>query len=180
MARMLECPSCGKQVRLVEPSAGSKRTSMRCPECGGRVDKGAPVAESQGSGALVKGRPVRERDERRPRPKSPETAGRGSGALIALLVVGGIVLLGGGVVAVVLLVGSGKTGPGGGAGRADGPAGEEAGARIPEPLVAYLPNDTFKIEYANLKAQRKEFGNDKRRYHVPGFKVEQLEDYLGS
>src|SRR5262249_25593984 len=41
-------------------------------------------------------------------------------------------------------------------------------------------NDTFKIEYANLKAQRKEFGNDKRRYHVPGFKVEQLEDYLGS
>jgi hypothetical protein len=123
---------------------------------------------------------VRERDERWPRPKSQETASRGSGALIALLVVGGIVLLGGGVLAVVLLVGPGKSGPEGGAGRADGPAGEEAGARIPEPLLAYLPNDTFKIEYANLKAQREEFGNDKRRYHVPGFKVEQLEDYLGS
>jgi hypothetical protein len=47
-------------------------------------------------------------------------------------------------------------------------------------MVAYLPNDTFRVDYSDIKAQRQAFGNDRSRIQVVGVKVDDLQRDFGS
>jgi hypothetical protein len=47
-------------------------------------------------------------------------------------------------------------------------------------MIGYLPNDTFRVEYADLKGQWQAFGSDKGRVQVPGVTRAKLEQDFGS
>jgi hypothetical protein len=120
------------------------------------------------------------------------SASAGKGLWIGVGVGAGVLLLGAVVTVLFLHGGAGTGGPGDspanskprGGGGAGGPENNPAG-RKPEAgtlagMIAYLPNDTFRAEYADVKAQRQAFGNDRSRIRVGGVKVDDLQRDFGS
>jgi hypothetical protein len=171
MPPTVACPWCGAKVKTATAPGG--RSQVTCPNCRGRFVTDSEGEKVEQPDDAPSSRSSRDEKDGRPRrkKKAAGSSRRGKGVWVALTL-GSALLLGGGAVMALVLLGGG--GSGGGRGR----SGDRG--HIPPAMLAYLPNDTFRISYANVKNQLRAFANDKGQVRVPHpLTVAQLEKDYG-